>query len=161
MKRFQSRIEALQRLREQTEKLARMQAAVRQKEKADADRQLTESEQQLQNVLNLGMQVVDSGNTAMIQSMVNATARAEAAIRIAETLQLKTNENLAAAQQAVSRAKMQVQITDKYRERELKAFRHAVRIDEENTRDESNGRRFAARRPLRSQTLPTHEAEAD
>lgn len=138
-----------------------MQAALRQKEKTDADRELTAAEQQLQNVLNLGMQVVDSGNTAMIQSMVNATARAEAAICIAETLQRKTSENLAAAQQAVSRAKMQVQITQKYRERELQAFRRNVRIDDENTRDESNGRRFAARRTLRSQTLPTHEAEAD
>lgn len=161
MKRFQSRIESLRRLRQQAEKLARMQAAVQQQQKMAADQQLHDARQQLDQLLSLGRQVVDNGNTAMIQAMVGASARAEAVVRIAETLQRQAVRKLSAAQMAVGRAKKDVRIADSYRERELADFRRGVRIQEENERDESNGRRFAAAQESSSVPLPTQEAEAE
>lgn len=145
MKRFQSRIESLRRLRQQAEKLARLTAAVRQGEKAKADQNVQDVAAEMNQLQQLGVSFLTEGNTSLIQSVVGAVARTESELAIARSHQNIAEQQLLAAVQQVAHARSEVQIVEKHREREFADFRRQQLIEEENTRQENNGRRFVRR----------------
>lgn len=144
MKRFQSRIQSLTRLRQQAEKLARLTAAVRQGEKARADEQVEQIRERITQLQRFGAVELRNGNTAAIQSVISAAAREGKQLEAAKNVQSIAEQNLAIAVQQVAFAKADVQVVEKHKDKEFAEYRRKVLVDEENNRQENNGRRFAA-----------------
>jgi len=142
MKRFQSRIDSLRRVRQQTEQLAKLEAAVRQSEQAKADRQVESLQQQLASLKEHSVQEMDSNTSAsMLQSLANAALRAETELNHAQGIQQQAAVAVRQAVAVVAHAKTQLNIVDNFRERELGTYRKQQRSQEENTRQDTNSRR--------------------
>ncbi len=153
MKRFQSRIESLRRIRQQAEQLARLTAAVRQGEKAAATKKVDELRTQIFSMQQQGANELANGNASLIQAMSAATSRLQSDLVEARTRETEADKRLLAAIQEVASAKSEVQIADKHRDREFVEHRRKTLIHEENIRQENNGQRFA-RKPTNQTTLP-------
>ncbi len=142
MKRFQSRIESLRRVRQQAEQLAKLKAAVCQGEKTKADQQVESLHQQLTSLHNRSVQgMIGSTSATMLQSLSSAALFAETELNQARGRQ---HEAAAAVRQAVAvvaDAKTQLDIVDDFRDREFETYRKEQRNQEENTRQDTNSRR--------------------
>ncbi|MCP4169707.1 MAG: hypothetical protein GY758_02920 [Fuerstiella sp.] len=142
MKRFQSRIESLRKVRQQAEQLAKLEAAVCQGEQAKADRQVESLYQQLASIQGRSVQET-GGNTsaAMLQSLANASLLAESELNHARDIQQQAAKAVIQAVAVVAHAKTQLNIVDDFRERELITYQKEQRSQEENTRQDTNNRR--------------------
>ncbi|HIE96737.1 MAG TPA: hypothetical protein EYG03_20875 [Planctomycetes bacterium] len=142
MKRFQSRIESLRRVRQQAEQLAKLDAAVRQGEKAKADQQVESLHQQLASLHNRSVQAM-IGNTSatMLQSLSSASLFAETELNHARGIQQQATVAVRQAVAVVANAKTQLNIVDDFRDREFEKYQKEQRNQEENTRQETNSRR--------------------
>jgi hypothetical protein len=140
MKRFHSRIEALKRVREQSEKLARLQAAVCQSEKQKADQRVAEVDAKIAVV---AAHRQHEAQIEIMQSIVNSTARLEAEKRIAVAAQSEARAILERAIQKVAAAKTELKIADTHIDRERAEHRRQSRIEEENDRQENSAQRFS------------------
>ena len=118
MKRFQSRIESLQRVRQQAEELAKLEAAVRQGEKTKADQQVESLHQQLASLHKRSVREM-TGNTSatMLQSLSSASLFAETELHNAQGIQQKATVAVREAVAVVVRAKKQLNIVDDFRDR--------------------------------------------
>jgi hypothetical protein len=142
MKRFQSRIDSLRKVRQQAEQLAKLEAAVRQSEQAKADRQVDTLHQQLSSLQDRSVQEMSGWTSAsMLQSLANASLRAENELNHARGIQQQAAVAVSQAVAVVAHAKTQLNIVDNFRERELGAHRKEQRSQEENTRQDTNSRR--------------------
>ena len=143
MKRFKSRIESLRRMREQTEQLARLQAAVRQQEKQEADNRLADIADQISAVAAQGADELNHGRIEILQSIVNSTARLESERKIAATEQAMAEQLLIQAVKKVAAAKTELKIAETHIEKEQTEHRRRNLIEEENQRQENAAQRFA------------------
>ncbi len=159
MKRFQSRIESLRRIRQQAEQLARLTAAVRQGEKAAATQKVDQLSLHIEELLQQGATELARGNTAMIQALSATTRRAQGNLAAAKVEVQQADERLVQAVQEVASAKSKVQIVDKHRAKEFAEHRRQILVDEENVRQENNGRRSASNAAKRSAARETSRTE--
>ena len=140
MKRFHSRIESLRRVREQAEKLARLQAAVCQMEKQKADQKVNEIDAQIAAVATHRLY---GGQVEIMQSILNSTARLEAEKKLAVAAQTEAQAVLEQAIKKVADAKTELKIADTHIDRERTEHRRQSRIEEENDRQENSAQRFS------------------
>lgn len=159
MKRFQSRIESLRRVRQQAEQLARLTAAVRQGEKAAATQKADQLSLHIEDLLQQGTTELARGNTAVIQALSATTRRAQNKLAAAQVEVQQADERLVQAVQEVAAAKSEVQIADKHRAKEFAEHRRQTLVDEENVRQENNGRRFASNATKRTAARETSKTE--
>ena len=159
MKRFQSRIESLRRVRQQAEQLARLTAAVRQGEKAAATNKVDQLTLHISELQQLGATELARGNTAMIQAVSATTSRVQSNLTAAQAEEQEAEKRLVQAIQEVATAKSDVQIADKHREKEFAEHRRQTLVDEENIRQENNGRRFAGNAAKRTAIREAAKAE--
>ncbi len=142
MKRFQSRIESLQRVRQQAEQLAKLEAAVRQCERAKADQQVESLHQQQESLHRCSLQkMIGNTSATMLQSLSSAALVAETELNHAQRIQQQATVAVRHAVTVVAQAKTQLNIVDDFRDREFETHRKEQRIQEENTRQDANSRR--------------------
>ena len=146
MKRFHSRVESLHRVREQTEKLARLSAAVSQAQKHEADQQVQQTEREIQELSQMAAQNFGVGcSSTLMQSVMAAMAHSQQQLGENRQQQEQAELELTAAIERVVGAQKDVQVVDWFQEREFRQHRQRQMVDEEHVRTESSSRRHARR----------------
>lgn len=136
MKRFQSRLDALKRIREQTEQLAKLEAAVR-RQQAVADAQRV---QEIQNNISRqqaeGAKLASAGMIEALQATAVTTARLQVSQREANQKKVESEKKLNEAVQLVAEAQQQLEIVETKIDRERTEHRRQVFAEQENDRQE-------------------------
>lgn len=145
MKRFHSKIESLRRVREQEERLARLQAAIRRHEKSVADQKLSEIHEQIAAAETKGISELADGRIEYVQSVSSTIRRLETEQQFARSEQAEAQQNLTLAIQQVAKAKTRLEITETHIEKERAEHRRQSRVEEENNRQENTAQRIARR----------------
>ena len=143
MKRFKSRIESLRRVREQTELLAKMSTAVRQKEKSDADQLVGSMREALSRHHHESRTLYDSGLTgSTLEIMLAREDQDRSNILAAMTQQKAAELRLQSAIAEHSRAQSELKIVNQLIDREKKVHRREQLLAEEHTQFEAAAQAF-------------------
>ncbi|MCA9049085.1 MAG: hypothetical protein KDA89_10185 [Planctomycetaceae bacterium] len=142
MKRFRSRVDALQRVRAQSEKLARLTAAVCQAQKLEADQRVAGMQQELEVLSRQALSGFAVDNSPVfVQTVMAAVAAGRSRLRDAGEQQTEASRRLTAAVDAVAESRRDTQVVEQFQENERQRHRQQQLTEEEHIRTEASSRR--------------------
>ena len=142
MKRFQSRLEALQRVREQVEKLAKLEAGVCRQQAAEAEKQLELIKNQIATTQTQGAAMAAAGVVDALHVTAMATSRLQLSEHSANIQKSEADKRLAEAVRVVATAQRELEVVETKIDRERSEHRREVIAEEENDRQERTAIRF-------------------
>ena len=162
MKRFRSRMDSLTRLRQQTELLAKMRSAARQKEVSDADAVVETLRHSLSNHHQESRTCYESDlSGSMLEVLLARESRDRSRILDAmnqqHAAQLRLHSAIAEHSQARSELKIVNQVTD----REQQAHRRQQLLAEEHAQYEAAAQAFHSKQAAHQQSSGTAEGRQE
>ncbi len=143
MKRFTSRMDALRRVRQQAEQLAKTTAAQHQARKAAADREVTRMQQHVLNVQSHVGIVLGSGiSGSLLQTLLARAAHSRQQLATAESAQVDADRSLQQAIMEYGSARSERQIIDKFVIHQQAEHRRQQQIAQDHTASELASQRF-------------------